>query len=161
MQFPYHRSIAPMLWVFVALASIELIVAHMMLSFWKPWVAMVASTLSLVTMAWVVRLVLSFKTLPVEADDTRLMMRVGAFRSVSVTLDNIEKIRSSWPPEDLRNRAVWNLAMIAYPNVIVDLIHPVEVTDLRGRRTISAIAHRLDDPRAFLAWMGDRHVASM
>jgi hypothetical protein len=37
-----------------------------------------------------------------------------------------------------------NLALIAYPNVVVDLVDP-----LPGRRGIRAIAHRLDDPHGF------------
>lgn len=40
-----------------------------------------------------------------------------------------------------------NLGLIAYPNVLVELAEPVR----RRRRAIRAVAHRFDDPAAFIA----------
>jgi hypothetical protein len=45
-----------------------------------------------------------------------------------------------------------NLAMLSYPNVIVDLAEPIA----RGRRSIRHIAHRLDDPVGFVAALDAR-----
>jgi len=39
--FSYHRSIAPMMWVFVALASVELLVVHFLISFWSGTAALI------------------------------------------------------------------------------------------------------------------------
>ena len=55
----------------------------------------------------------------------------------------------------MKRRTTLNLALIAYPNVIVELATPLR----SGRRTIEAVAHRLDDRSAFVAAM-DRLGAS-
>lgn len=46
----------------------------------------------------------------------------------------------------MKQRSVLNLALLAYPNLVVDLVAP-----LPGRRGITTIVHRLDDPAAFAA----------
>lgn len=44
-----------------------------------------------------------------------------------------------------------NLALIAYPNVMIDLRQPV----VSGRRTITTVAHRMDDLPGFLTALND------
>jgi hypothetical protein len=56
----------------------------------------------------------------------------------------------------LKSRSVLNLALIAYPNVIVDLKSPVLTGRGRFTRSISAVAHKFDDPAAFSREIGAR-----
>jgi len=53
----------------------------------------------------------------------------------------------AWTAEELKRREVLNLALLAWPNVMVEVDPPVRVR----RRAIGAIAHKLDDPAAFAA----------
>lgn len=144
-DFPYHRSLAPMLWMFVLLAGTELFVVHFLVSFWSVPVALILSVLSLATIVWMIGLIRSLKRLPVRIADGKLVFRAGTLRCVETPLINIAGVRLHWSAEDLKAPGVLNLALIAYPNVIVDLVEPVP-----GRRPVRAIAHRLDDGAAFV-----------
>lgn len=108
--------------------------------------AVVLSAASLVGVGWIVALIRSMKPLPVLLTPGGLTMRVGGFRSVTVPLDDIAGLRSSWDAGVVKARGTLNLALVAYPNVVVDLHRP-----LPGRRGVSTIAHRLDDPAGFAA----------
>lgn len=145
LAFSYHRSIAPMMWVFVGLASTELVVVHFLLALWRYDVALVVSALTLPTLLWLLALIASFRRLPVQLMTDRLIMRIGRLRSIEVPLTRIVGIRSKWSSEDLKANGVANLALIAYPNVLLDLAEPV--TTRRG--AVSAVAHTLDDPASF------------
>ncbi|NNM75454.1 hypothetical protein HJG53_00830 [Sphingomonas sp. ID1715] len=147
LRFDYHRSVAPMMWVLVALSSLELLVLHFLLALWKPWVAAIVSLLTLAGMAWMVRLILSFRRLPVMIEGAMLVMRVGTLRELRIPIEVIARLRDAWTRDQLKQRDVANLALIAYPNVWIDLMEPV--TGRKG--LVTAVAHRLDDPAAFRA----------
>lgn len=153
MRFAYHRSIAPMMWVFVALATIEILVVHFLIGIWWPFVALILSVLSVLGLFWLVRQLLSFKHLPVEIGEASLVWRVGTLRSVTIPFATIAGIRREWSGDAIKSRDVLNLALIAYPNVLLDLKEPI--IGKRGRQ-IHAVAHKLDDPAAFLAALEKR-----
>lgn len=145
--FSYHRSIAPMMWILVGVGCVELLVVHGLLALWSWRVAAAASIVSLASLAWLVATIQSFRHLPVLVDADVLVLRVGRFRSLTVARDDVAGLRATWDRAAIRDRSVLNLALIAWPNVVIDLIAPVPM----GRRTIRAVAHRLDDPAAFVA----------
>jgi hypothetical protein len=145
LRFDYHRSVAPMMWVLVALSGIELLVVHFLLALWRPWVALVVSGLTLSGIVWLAGAVASFRRLPVLIEDQALVMRAGRLRAFRIPLGAVAGFREQWTAAELKARDVSNLALIAYPNIWVDLAEPVA-----GRRgPIRAVAHRLDDPAAF------------
>ena len=133
------------MWVFVAIASVELIVVHLLVSLlWSGTIALILSIVTLASVIWLVAMIASMRRLPVVLDNERLLMRVGTLRACAVPRDRIAGLRQTWDAAEIKRRDVLNLALIAYPNVLVDLTEP-----LKGRRAIRAIAHRLDDPAAF------------
>ena len=134
-----------MIWVLIGLSSVELVVVHLLLAHWWPWVAAIVAIVTVCGIGWLVMIVRSFRGMPVLLDGDRLLMRVGRLRSVSVPIDHIGGLRTSCDGATLKQRHVLNLALIAYPNAVVDLATPIVV----GRRRISTIAHRLDDPAGF------------
>lgn len=144
--FSYARAVAPMVWVFVALPSIELVVAHFLLALWRPRIAIFVSLTTLLFVGWLVSVIRSFARLPVTLDGQLLVVRVGRLRRINVPVSSIAGLRGSWSAEWLKDRSVVNLALIAYPNVVVMLKPPILTT--KGR-AIVAVAHRLDDPAGF------------
>lgn len=143
----YHRALAPPLWAFACIIGVELAVAHLLVaSLWSHVAALILSALSLLSLVWVVLLIRSLKRRPVLVDAEGVTMRVGTLKAVRIPAGAIAAIRTSWPSEALKQRGVLNLAMINYPNVMLDLDPP-----LPGRRPIPAVAHRLDDPAGFIA----------
>jgi hypothetical protein len=136
-----------MLWVFVALASAELVIVHLVLVLWKPWLAWTLSALSFATIVWTVGVILSFRRRPVRIADGTWVRRAGALKRIAVPLDRIAGLRAGWSAADLKRRDVLNLALLAWPNVVVELTEPITMRD----RPIRAIAYKLDDPAAFAA----------
>lgn len=136
------------MWAFACLVTLELFVVHLLTALlWSHVAAWILSALSLATLIWVILLIRSLKRRPVRVDGEGVTMRVGTLKSVRIPLGHLAGLRSAWPREDLRQRGVLNLALINYPNVMLDLDPP-----LPGRRhVIRAVAHRLDDPAAFAA----------
>lgn len=145
--FAYHRAIAPMMWVMVGLSSVELVVVHALLAFWRPWIAIGLSVTTGLGILWLIATIRSFRRLPVLVDADGVDMRVGRLKVVRVPAANITGLRHHWTAVALKRRDMFNLALIAYPNVVVDLREPQRL----GRRTIRAVAHRLDDPAGFAA----------
>ena len=141
--FTYHRAIAPMLWVFTGLASIELVVVHLLVSFWHPRVALALSLISLAGLVWLIWAIVVMRRRPVLIGPDALVMRAGGFKQVRVLLDAIAAVSAAG---NERDRSALNLALIAHPNVLVELRAP-----LPGRRMTRRIAHRLDDPQGFIA----------
>lgn len=143
--FSYHRAIAPLMWAFAGLAATELIIVHALLALWHPRIAVALSLPSLIAIIWLVWAVASFRRLPVLIDGERLVMRSGMLKSIKVPLAAVAGARGAWSSEALKEGGVFNLALLAHPNVLIDLNAPVE----HRRRRIAAIAHRLDDPEGF------------
>lgn len=144
-RFSYHRAVAPTMWVLVAVAAVELAVTHLLVAALIGRVA--AIILSIVTLAaigWMVAAIAAMRSLPVELDDRCLVMRAGRIKRIDVPVASIAGFRRTFDATTLKDPETLKLSLIAYPNVIVDIDPPI-----RRRRTIRAIAHRLDDPLAF------------
>jgi hypothetical protein len=141
--FPYYRSQAPMLWVFMALASIELFAVHLLVSLWSVTAAWILSAMSLLTILWIAALIRSFRGFPVEVGPDAVLLRLGRMREIRLALSNVESVRTHFPGEALKAEGVFDLALMAYPNILFELAEPVPG---RPRKLIRAIAHRLDDP---------------
>lgn len=146
-EHPYHRSLAPMMWVFAGLAGIELVVCHFLLALWDWRVALAVSLVSLAGVIWLVGAIRSFRRLPVLVDDERVTFRAGRIARIEVPLSGISNVRTQWDGAELKRGDVLKLALIAYPNVLVELSEPLRAR----RRAIRAVAHRFDDPQAFVA----------
>jgi membrane protein YdbS with pleckstrin-like domain len=94
MTFSYHRSVAPMMWILVAIATVETLVVHLLVALWRPWVAALLSVVSVATIFWLIGAIRSFKTLPVEISDGQLVWRVGRLRKVVVPLDRVSTLKT-------------------------------------------------------------------
>lgn len=145
--FTYHKAIAPMLWVLIGLSLVELVVVHLLLAHWWPRVAIIVAGVTMLGIGWLVHCIASFRRLPVLVDDESVLMRVGRLRSVRIPAARICSVAPPAAIADLKGGRVLNLALIAYPNIVLRLDPPIRA----GRREISTVAHRLDDPAGFAA----------
>lgn len=145
--FAYHRAVAPMMWVFLGIASVELVVTHLLVALWRPWVALGLSLLSLSGIVWLVRLLRSFSRLPVLIEDDRLVMRIGVLKRLDIPRHTIAGRREHWDAALFKGGDAVKLSLMAWPNVVVDLAEPVA----GWRGPVRAVGHRLDDPAAFVA----------
>jgi len=146
LRFAYHRAVAPLVWALVAVGLVEMTVTHLLVALWSHTAALALSVLTLGGLVWLVRALLAMKHRPVLLDRERLILQVGTIHRVDIPLQAIAGLRPSIEHAAMKRRSVLNLALLAYPNLVVDLVAP-----LPGRRGITTIAHRLDDPAAFAA----------
>ncbi len=154
-RFECHRGIQPMLWVFVALAAMELLVVHLFVALRWPatgWPLSIASALSI---AWLVFWTNSFRTRPYELDANMLRLHFGSLRSLDLPLSNVASVRSSWARGEHKGREVANLVPVAYPNRLIELVEPIGW----NRRSVCRAAIRLDDPPAFDSALRQRGIA--
>ena len=83
-RFAYHRSVAPMVWMFFAIATVELIGVHILLAIWWPSIAVAISLVSLAGIVWILHAIRSFRRLPVLLDAEVLAMRCGKLWSLTI-----------------------------------------------------------------------------
>lgn len=148
MEFAYHRSLGPMIGVLLGIATVEMLVVHLVVVALFGWTAaIIVGVLDLSLVIALAGLLRSFRRLPVIIADGVLTMRAGALRSVAVPVGQVAGLRPSWDAAALKERGVLNLALASWPNVVVDLRAPVP-----GRKgLVQAVAHKLDDPVGFAA----------
>jgi len=145
--FHYHRSLIPMMAVFVAFLLVEAVALHLLLGLWWPALSVALCVVSLLVLAWLLVLIRSFRRLPVILEDEDLVWRCGTLRGLTVPVSQIAGVRAKWTLALVRDRETLNCALIAWPNVVLDLTEPV----MMGHRRISRLVHRLDDQEAFIA----------
>ncbi|WP_404713484.1 hypothetical protein [Sphingomonas sp. MMS24-J13] len=146
--FSYDRSIAPTLGVLLGLAIVETLVVHVVaVALWGWWVALALGLLDLSLVVALIGLLRAIRRHPVTIGDDGLTMRLGRRRIGPIPFDAVAGLRSSWDAAALKRKGVANLALATWPNVVIDLASPVTV---RGR-PVGTIAHKLDDPAAFVA----------
>jgi len=151
--FAYHRGVAPMAWVLFGLASIELVVVHLLVALRWPWLAWPLTALTAASLAWIVLWIRSMARLPHMLGEGSLLLRAGSLRQISVPLGAISVVRRSWPPGAHKEAGVRNLVPLAYPNRMLVLSPP-----LADRRPVHAVMIRLDDPAAFDAGLAAQGV---
>lgn len=144
--FAYTNSLGPIMWVMVGLSGIELVVVHFLLAFWSPAAAAILSVLTLLSIVWLVRLILSFRRFPMLVAPDGVTFSTGNMRSLFVPIGAIAAVRRDVRPEDVRSRDVADFALIEHPNIVVDFAAPLQ----RGKRTVRAATHKLDDPDGFV-----------
>ena len=138
-----------MLWAFVALATIELLVVHLVVSSHWHRAAWPLTAVTGLSLLWIVRWVRSFQRLPHRLNERELVLNLGLLTSVSVPLSSIAAVRDQWDSAILRDKDTLSLSPIAYPNRMIELEPPLETK----RRALSRIAFRVDEPAAFDAAM--------
>jgi hypothetical protein len=148
--FDNHRGVVPMLGVFAGLATIELLVVHLLVAAHWPRLAWPLTALSLTSVIWLVRWIASWKRLPHRLCDGVLRLNMGSLRHIDVPLAGIAAIRAVGDGAEVKARSTRNLVPVAWPNRIVDL-----ASTLPGRRAIRRSASRLDDPLTFDRAMRD------
>src|SRR4051812_33721997 len=98
LSFSYHRALAPMLWMFLAIAIAELLLVHFLVTLWHPRLAIFLSLLSLLGLLWLIGFIRSLRRYPVLIAEDEVRFRLGRLRDVGVPLAGIGLVRLHWPP---------------------------------------------------------------
>ncbi len=123
--FNYHRSVAPILWVLVTLAVIEMMVVHLFLTLRCPKVGWLIFALSFGSVIWMVYWIRSFRHCPHVLSATEIRLRTGSLREISVPLSSVTAVATSWAPGEHTGRGSINTVPLAYPNRMLRLMPPI------------------------------------
>ena len=147
-DFAYHRSHAPVMWVFLGLATVELFAVHLLSSLWSATLAWTLSALSILTILWIIGLIRSLRRRPVMIAGDMLAIRFGHLVALDVPLGHVATVQRHFASDELKTPGILDLSLMTYPNILLSLSPPV--TSRRGKR-IASVALRLDDPDALAA----------
>ncbi|WP_165912034.1 hypothetical protein [Novosphingobium sp. PhB165] len=152
LPFAYHRHLAPMMAVLLTLQAIEIAVQDVLLRLWSPRAANLLLEVGVVLLLYSVGLIHSLRLRPILLSADGLLIRSGMIAGQMVRLEHIAEPAPEVTAEEVKAATTRNMALLAWPNVILRLSHPVERKPLlRPRPPIRALAFRVDDPAAFLA----------
>lgn len=153
--FAYHRYLAPMIWVLLALQTIELSVVHLLVMLWTPTVAWVLLALSVWGALWIVALLKSLRLRPVLLTDKGVRVRAGLLIDVLVPFDRIAAVCGPSDVTEVKAKTTLNAALLSWPDIVFHLHEPMRVSGPLGReRLIDKVAFKLDDPAAFHEQLG-------
>jgi hypothetical protein len=146
MDFTYHKKLSPIVGVILTLACVETIVLHVIaMAFWGWKVATIIGLLDLSLVVMLYRMIRSFRLNPITIRGNVVTMRTGGRMGVPIAVDEIKEFRTTWSGDDLKAHHVFNMALAAWPTVMFDLKSPI----VRRGKSITAIAHCVDDPERF------------
>lgn len=146
--FANHRGVVPMLWAFFGIATLEMVVVHLFVALKWPWIGWPLTIASALSIIWLVGWIRSWPRLPHRLQDGVLTLHMGSLRHYAVPLDRIARVLTQVTQDGVKAKRTANLVPIAFPNRIVELTEPFP-----GRRSITRLAIRPDDPAAFDAAM--------
>ena len=150
LAFSYHRYLVPMLATLLALQAIELVVVHWLVSLWSPTVALVLLALSVGGMLWFVALMKSFRINPVLLTDSAIRVRSGVIVDAAIPLEAVAGLADGFTAAELKRKTTLNTAILSAPNICVELVFPIGIPTLFGRRRlVDRVAMRLEDATAF------------
>lgn len=150
-EFAYHRGMAPIMWVFFALAVIELFAVHLLVATRWPAVGWPLSILSGCGVLWIALLIRSLPRRPHRIEGKMLVLNFGSLHDVTLELANIAAVQSAWEAGGDKAADALKLSGIAYPNRCLVLAKPLP----RGKARVFI---RLDDPGSFDAALTARGV---
>jgi hypothetical protein len=156
--FAYVGALALLLWVLIVVSAIELVGLHLIL----PWAAvrMVADTLGLVVLVWLLGQLASFSVYPHLATGSGLRIRNGAAIDITVPWDSIAAIgvrerscdgRRTLHVDRDEQGSVLSVVMAGRTNVDVTLRCPLVVPVGKGEEPVMALRLYADDARGLVS----------
>lgn len=149
--FTSYRLLSPPLWAFLALVVIEIGVVDLLVRIWSPtaaWLIFVASDISLL---YLIGLIGSLRRLPTVLYGDRVEVRVGILYDFDLALQDLSAVRGMAGGIDLKAPGTLKASLLAYPNVVIDLVRPIpSPKPFRRGGPITRVALALDEPDAFL-----------
>jgi hypothetical protein len=155
--FACHSQTSPMLWVLLVLQAIELSVTHLLISHWSERAAIVLSLLTGVGIVYLIGFIRSLRLHPILLTAEGLHIRTGLLLQRFVRYEDLAEVAAFPASEAVKAADTLNMAVLAWPNMIVRLRQPLHRPRLlRPRPPIAAIAFRPDRPDEFLAALRPR-----
>jgi hypothetical protein len=148
--FSAERSELPMLYVLLAIASIELFVVHILVSLVSPAVAWVLSAITVAGIIQIATIVRRIKQRPILVTDTGIVIRSAKGFEVDLPWGSITSVKPIGYGPAPSGDNVLGAALLAHPNILVETTRAFTVSRLGRSRSASSLTFRVDEPEAFI-----------
>ncbi len=148
--FSSARSELPMLYVLLALATVELSIVHMLVSLWSTTASRLLSLLTLVAIAQVAGMIVRIRRQPVALTDDGVIIRSAKGFAVTLSWTGIADVQRLGFGPTPAGAAYLQTALIAHPNVMITARQAFTVTRLWRTVSAKSMTLRLDEPDAFV-----------
>ena len=148
--FAYHRHLQPMMIALLLLSCIEIGVTHLLVAHWSRTAALVLFVISDVSLLYLIGLIKSLRLSPVLLTETGVRLRAGLLVDRTIPYDAIAAAVANPDGETVRAPDSWNIALLAWPNIVIRLSEPLPPRSRWRRSPVRAVALRLDQPGPFL-----------
>lgn len=145
-SFTRHRYEMPTLAVFIAIAVVELLVVHLLVSLWSATAAWVLSGLTALMLGQIVLLVDGMIRWPTIIDSDGITVRYGRRGEIFVPLAQVVSVEDVAFRLEEKGADTFRATVLAQPNLAIRLSEPLKYK----RRNLLSIAMRLDEPASFL-----------
>ncbi|MFQ5569798.1 MAG: hypothetical protein ACE5G0_09000 [Rhodothermales bacterium] len=159
--FSYHKKngyITVVAGIMVAML-IELIGLHLLLLWWNPTVAWIASALTLYGILWLLGDVQAVRLRPIRIEEEALLIRIGLRWTIRVPFEAITWVRPVEGKPVVRKTPGYLAALVlGTPHYLIKLKTPIVAHGLYGiRKQVSLIGLALDDTASFEAALKRRY----
>ena len=138
------------MYVFLALASIELLVVHFLVGLWSATAAWVLSAITLLGGAQIIRIVHRIKHRPTLVTDDALLVRTGDQADLDLPWASIGSVEAIGHGPKPTGPDVLDTTFFAHPNVKITLAEPYVRRKLGRERRVRIVALRVDEPDALI-----------
>lgn len=148
--FAYHRHLQPMMIALLVISCIEIAVTHLLVAHWSRTAAMVMFVISDVSLLYLIGLIKSLRLSPVLLTQAGVRLRAGLLVNRTIPYAAIAAVTANPDGETVRAPDSWNIALLAWPNMLIRLSEPLPPRSRWRRDPVRAVALRLDEPGPFL-----------
>lgn len=148
--FAYHRYLQPMMIALLLLSCIEIGVTHLLIAHWNRTLAWILFAISDVSLLYLVGLIKSLRLAPVLLTRTGVRIRAGILIDRTIPYEAIAEVTANPDGETVRAPGSWDVALLAWPNLMLRLETPLPPRSPWHGAPVHAIALRLDEPGRFL-----------
>lgn len=148
--FAYHRHLQPMMIAMLVLSCIEIGVTHLLVAHWNRTLALALFVISDVSLLYLIGLIKSLRLAPVLLTGEGVRVRAGILVDRTIPYAMIAGVVAHPDGDTVRAPGSWNVALLAWPNLLLRLDPPLPPRSRWRRDAVHAIALRLDEPGLFL-----------
>ncbi|WP_454278926.1 hypothetical protein [Sphingomonas sp. Marseille-Q8236] len=148
--FGYHRQLQPMMIALLLLSCVEIGVTHLLIAHRNRTLALILFVVSDVSLLYLIGLIKSLRLAPILLTDTGVRIRAGILVDHMIPYAAITAVQANPDGATVRAPDSWNIALLAWPNLLLRLHPPLPPRSCWRRDPMRAVALRLDEPGPFL-----------
>lgn len=148
--FSYHHNMVPMMLAFLALATVEAAVLHLLVSLWSKTATWILFAFSDFTVIYIVGLINSMRKLPLLVSNEGVQVNAGLLIGFWLPMPVVTGLYATPADQPIEKSRILKASLLSQPNVYIRLVEPTEVTGPFGqKRLVEAVGVHPDNLEGF------------